>query len=83
MVKPKLGTVDADMAATRAYIAPMMDDSPINAAGEGLRFRKMHGLGNDFVVLDARTQALPLTPELVWRAINSTAPEEEPPHEGR
>jgi diaminopimelate epimerase len=27
-----------------------------------LPFRKMHGLGNDFVVLDARTQDLPMTP---------------------
>lgn len=26
----------------------------------GLRFTKMHGLGNDFVVLDARAEALPL-----------------------
>ncbi len=25
-------------------------------------FRKMHGLGNDFVVLDARAQTLPITP---------------------
>ncbi|PZP40865.1 MAG: diaminopimelate epimerase, partial [Azospirillum brasilense] len=25
-------------------------------------FRKMHGLGNDFVVLDGREQPLPLTP---------------------
>jgi diaminopimelate epimerase len=31
-------------------------------------FRKMNGLGNDFVVLDARTRALPLTPEAL-RAI--------------
>jgi diaminopimelate epimerase len=31
-------------------------------------FLKMHGLGNDFVVLDARTRALDLTPERV-RAI--------------
>jgi diaminopimelate epimerase len=29
----------------------------------GLPFRKMHGLGNDFVVLDARTQALGLSLE--------------------
>ena len=29
----------------------------------GLRFSKMHGAGNDFVVLDARTAALDLTPE--------------------
>ncbi len=28
-------------------------------------FRKMNGLGNDFVVLDARTRALQLTPEVV------------------
>jgi diaminopimelate epimerase len=27
-------------------------------------FRKMHGLGNDFVVLDARARALPVTPAL-------------------
>jgi len=31
-------------------------------------FRKMHGLGNDFVVLDARAQALPVT-EVAARAI--------------
>src|SRR5919106_1318919 len=31
-------------------------------------FRKMNGLGNDFVVLDARSRALPLSPETV-RAI--------------
>ncbi len=29
-----------------------------------LRFTKMHGLGNDFVVLDAVNQAIDLTPEL-------------------
>ena len=28
---------------------------------EGLPFRKMHGLGNDFVVLDARTHPVTLT----------------------
>lgn len=31
----------------------------------GLSFLKMHGLGNDFVVLDARTQDVALTPDLV------------------
>jgi diaminopimelate epimerase len=30
-----------------------------------LRFSKMHGLGNDFVVFDAVSQDVPLTPELV------------------
>ena len=30
----------------------------------GLRFRKMHGLGNDFVVIDARGRADPVTPAL-------------------
>ncbi len=34
----------------------------------GLRFRKSHGLGNDFVLLDQREAAVALTPELV-RAI--------------
>lgn len=29
----------------------------------GVSFRKMHGLGNDFVVLDTRSAALTLTPE--------------------
>jgi len=28
----------------------------------GRRFRKMHGLGNDFVVIDARAEPLPLSP---------------------
>ncbi len=31
--------------------------------GKGLSFRKMHGLGNDFVVLDARAAGLMLTPK--------------------
>jgi diaminopimelate epimerase len=35
----------------------------------GLRFSKMHGAGNDFVVLDRRDQAAPLAPELAaWLA---------------
>lgn len=32
-----------------------------------LRFTKMHGLGNDFVVIDAITQDIALTPELARR----------------
>ncbi len=32
-----------------------------------IAFLKMHGLGNDFVVLDARQRALDLTPELIAR----------------
>ncbi|MCK9468558.1 MAG: diaminopimelate epimerase [Porticoccaceae bacterium] len=32
-----------------------------------LRFTKMHGLGNDFVVIDAVTQELSMTPELARR----------------
>ena len=35
---------------------------------EGLRFRKMHGLGNDFVIIDARGGRDPMTPALA-RAI--------------
>ena len=36
------------------------------AAGgpESLRFRKMHGLGNDFVIIDARGRTDPVTPAL-------------------
>ncbi|GLQ35309.1 diaminopimelate epimerase [Amylibacter marinus] len=34
----------------------------------GLPFLKMHGLGNDFVIIDARAEESPLTPELA-RAI--------------
>tara|TARA_R110002049_G_scaffold117332_2_gene270533 strand:- start:115551 stop:116423 length:873 start_codon:yes stop_codon:yes gene_type:complete len=30
----------------------------------GLPFMKMHGLGNDFVVLDARARAMPVTPSM-------------------
>ncbi|WP_171233947.1 diaminopimelate epimerase [Ruegeria sp. HKCCA4812] len=30
----------------------------------GLPFMKMHGLGNDFVIVDARAQDAPITPEL-------------------
>ena len=37
-------------------------------AGATIPFRKMNGLGNDFVVLDARTRELPMTPEIA-RAI--------------
>ncbi|MCX7373197.1 MAG: diaminopimelate epimerase [Alphaproteobacteria bacterium] len=29
----------------------------------GLAFRKMHGAGNDFVILDARTTPVPITPD--------------------
>ncbi|MGY8962105.1 MAG: diaminopimelate epimerase, partial [Rhodospirillales bacterium] len=36
---------------------------------EGLPFRKMHGLGNDFVVLDARVRPLELSESQV-RAIS-------------
>jgi len=35
---------------------------------QAIQFRKMNGLGNDFVVLDARSRALPLSPDAV-RAI--------------
>jgi diaminopimelate epimerase len=32
---------------------------------QAIQFRKMNGLGNDFVVLDARSRALPLSPDAV------------------
>jgi diaminopimelate epimerase len=37
-----------------------------------LAFRKMNGLGNDFVVLDARAQALALTPEIIRHVADRT-----------
>ena len=39
-----------------------MNDMPLTPAG--LRFCKMHGLGNDFVIIDARSGANPVTPAL-------------------
>jgi diaminopimelate epimerase len=30
-------------------------------------FHKMHGLGNDFVILDERPAPLPLPPSRVWQ----------------
>ncbi|ETX16050.1 diaminopimelate epimerase [Roseivivax halodurans JCM 10272] len=35
-----------------------------DAHADGLPFMKMHGLGNDFVVLDARARSIYMTPEL-------------------
>ena len=43
----------------RGYIAAMNDDRTQN-----LPFMKMHGLGNDFVVLDARARDIKVTPSL-------------------
>lgn len=40
-------------------MAAMRSDDPT-----GLPFMKMHGLGNDFVVLDARTRKIDVTPDL-------------------
>jgi diaminopimelate epimerase len=42
----------------------MGGDSQTNGDAAGLRFRKMHVLGNDFVVIDARGAADPVTPAL-------------------
>ncbi len=44
------------------YIAGMDGESQVPA--RGLRFVKMHGLGNDFVVIDARGGRDPVTPAL-------------------
>lgn len=45
-----------------ATISRAMTDTPNH--GPGLRFRKMHGLGNDFVIIDARGGTDPVTPAL-------------------
>ncbi|MBZ4023659.1 diaminopimelate epimerase [Rhodobacter sp. TJ_12] len=39
-----------------------MEHAPLSPAG--LRFLKMHGLGNDFVIIDARSGENPVTPAL-------------------
>ena len=44
------------------YMRPMTPELKTN-----LPFMKMHGLGNDFVVLDARAQGLALAPALIQR----------------
>src|ERR1044072_9134030 len=33
----------------------------------GIHFHKMHGLGNDFVIVDARDQSVSMTPDLARR----------------
>lgn len=48
-----------DSFAPAAYMAEMRQTENI-----GLPFMKMHGLGNDFVVLDARAHKLEVTPAL-------------------
>jgi diaminopimelate epimerase len=45
------------MFAHRAYMARMVEKTPPS----GLPFLKMHGLGNDFVVIDARADAARVT----------------------
>lgn len=45
------------------YIAAMSDGPAINFPG--LAFRKMHGLGNDFVIVDQRRARVPLRAPLV------------------
>lgn len=45
------------MFARQAYMARMVDKMPHT----GLPFLKMHGLGNDFVVIDARAGAAPVS----------------------
>ena len=48
------------MFAHPAYMARMMDNTTLS----GLPFLKMHGLGNDFVVIDARVTAMTVTAAL-------------------
>ena len=54
--------------AAMAYMPRMMDDSrPANADSRPVRFLKMHGLGNDFVVIDARGGADPVDADAALR----------------
>ncbi len=54
--------------SSRAVESRSSQSSLVSAAMTRWRFHKMHGLGNDFVVLDAVRQRIELTPELA-RAI--------------
>jgi diaminopimelate epimerase len=65
MLRPARGPRnDLAIRGVAIYIGAMQ---PFSHA-RPLRFRKMHGLGNDFVVIDARGGADPMTPRLA-RAI--------------
>jgi diaminopimelate epimerase len=46
------------------YMGAMKDESGAGRPARHLRFRKMHGLGNDFVIVDARGGTNPVTPAL-------------------
>ncbi len=48
-VKGKI-RVGLDKSEARAYMAGMLEQRPLG----GLAFMKMHGLGNDFVIIDSR-----------------------------
>jgi len=56
----------ADWDESTEDVTPRLRVSPgwraFYIRGVTIPFRKMHGLGNDFVVLDARAHALPITP---------------------
>lgn len=56
-----------DRLDPRTYNPPMISAQPQSA---GLAFRKMHGLGNDFVVLDGRAAPLRFTPEIASAIAN-------------
>ena len=58
--KPKKIALYLDSLSDQGYMRPMTDRSDIN-----LPFMKMHGLGNDFVVLDARRREIYLSDALV------------------
>lgn len=58
-LKPRFLRHLLDNARTRGYIPEMCSDLTT-----GLPFMKMHGLGNDFVVVDARTHVRPITAEM-------------------
>ena len=58
--KPKKIALYLDSLSDQGYMRPMTDRSDTN-----LPFMKMHGLGNDFVVLDARDREIDLSDALV------------------
>lgn len=57
---------DVFITVASAGLFPILPKSLINRCMD-IDFLKMHGAGNDFVVLDSRTQPLGLTPETLQR----------------
>lgn len=62
-------TVALDRRCGRAYMGRMNSPAPQITPADGLPFLKMHGAGNDFVVIDSRHRADPVVTPALARAL--------------